>query len=144
MTPEAGLMNIEGLERIEFGEKELKESYEKLNTGDEPDVVILGCPHASLREIISIARKVEGKILKKPLWICTSRAMKETAQRMGLLDVIEEAGGKIVADTCMVVSPIEKLFSTTAINSGKAAQYLPGFCKQKVVFGNIDKLLEGK
>ena len=144
MTPEAGLMDTEGLEVIEFGNEELKETYEKLNTGEEPDVVILGCPHASLREIAEVAKRVEGKTLKKPLWICTSRAMKETAERMGLLDVIEKAGGKIVADTCMVVSPIENLFKTTAVNSGKAAHYLPGFCKQKVVFANINDLLEEK
>jgi len=144
MTPEAHLMDTEGLERIEFGNEELKETYEKLNTGEETDVVILGCPHASLREIAEVAGRVKGKTLRKPLWICTSRAMKETAERMGLLETIEKAGGKIVADTCMVVSPIEKLFKTTAVNSGKAAHYLPGFCKQKVVFGNINDLLEEK
>lgn len=144
MTPEAGLMDVDGLETIEFGKEELRETYEKLNTGEEPDVVILGCPHASLREIAEVARRVDGRTLRKPLWICTSRAMKETAERMGLLDIIEKAGGKIVADTCMVVSPIEKLFGTTAVNSGKAAHYLPGFCKQKVVFANINDLLEEK
>ncbi|MEA2055076.1 MAG: aconitase X catalytic domain-containing protein [Candidatus Thermoplasmatota archaeon] len=144
MTPEAGMMDTDGIEKIEFGNEEIRETYEKLNTGKEPDVVIVGCPHASLREIIAIAEKVKGKNLKKPLWVCTSRAMKETVQRMGLLEIIENAGGKIVADTCMVVSPIEKLFNTTAVNSGKAANYLPSFCKQKVVFGNIDALLEEK
>ena len=33
-------------------------------------------------------------------------------------------------------------FKCTAVNSGKAANYLPGFCKQEVVFGTIDELLE--
>jgi len=48
-----------------------------------------------------------------------------------------------VADTCMVVSPIEDMgYKTTAVNSGKAANYLPGFCKQNVVFGKLDTLLE--
>lgn len=52
-------------------------------------------------------------------------------------------GGKIVADTCMVVSPIESMgYKTTAVNSGKAANYLPGFCKQNVVFARLDTLLE--
>ena len=56
---------------------------------------------------------------------------------------IERAGGNIVADTCMVVSPIEKMgYKTTGVNSGKAANYLPGFCKQQVVFSNIDKLIK--
>jgi len=144
LTPEAHLMDTKGLEKIEVGEKEIKETYEKLNTGKDPDVVILGCPHASLREIITLAKKLDGKKLKKPLWICTSRMTKHAAERMGLLKVIEDAGGKIVADTCMVVSPIERMgFETTGVNSGKAANYLPGFCKQNVVFKNIDELIEG-
>jgi len=143
-TPEANLMDIKGLETINVSEKNLEETYEKLNTGKDPDIVIMGCPHASLREISTLADKVEGKNLKKPVWICTSRMVKEAAERMGFNDTIENAGGKIVADTCCVVSPIEQMgYKTTAVNSGKAANYLPGFCKQKVVFKDIDELIKG-
>jgi hypothetical protein len=43
----------------------------------------------------------------------------------------------------MVVSPIEQMgMKTTAVNSGKAANYLPGFCKQEVVFANIRDLIK--
>jgi len=143
LTPETHLMKTKGLEKIEMGKKEIKEAYDKLNSGKDPDIVILGCPHASLREIITVADKVRGKKLRKPLWVCTSRVMKDAANRMGLTKTIEKAGGKIVADTCMVVSPIERMgFRTTGVNSGKAGNYLPGFCKQEVVFRNIDDLLE--
>jgi hypothetical protein len=143
LTPEAHLMDLKSLESVEISEKELKETYEKLNTGENPDIVILGCPHASLREISELAKKLKGKKLKKPLWVCTSRVMKEAANRMGYTKIIENAGGKIVADTCMVVSPIEKMgCNTTGVNSGKAANYLPGFCKQNVVFNNIDELIK--
>ena len=68
--------------------------------------------------------------------------MKEAAGRMGYLSTIESAGGKVVADTCMVVSPIEQMgYSSTGTNSGKAANYLPGFCKQQVVFQNAEELV---
>ncbi|UCE39496.1 MAG: aconitase X catalytic domain-containing protein [Thermoplasmata archaeon] len=143
-TPEANQQDINGLETIDVGEKNLDETYEKLNTGKEPDIVIMGCPHASLREISTLADKVEGKNLTKPVWICTSRMVKEAAQRMGFNDTIEKAGGKIVADTCCVVSPIEEMgYKTTGVNSGKAANYLPGFCKQEVIFRDIDILIQG-
>ena len=145
LTPEVDLIEKDGLETIDVGKKELEETYEKLNTGTDPDIVILGCPHASLREIAYLSEKLKDKKLKKPVWICTSRMMKETADRMGFTEIIEKAGGNIVADTCMVVSPIERMgYKTTGVNSGKAANYLPGFCKQKVVFANIDKLVEGQ
>ena len=145
LTPEADLVKKDNLETINVGIKELKEVYEKLNSGKEPDIVILGCPHASLREISVLADKLKGKRLKKPLWICTSRVMKEAAERMGFVEIIEKAGGNIVADTCMVVSPIEEMgYKVTGVNSGKAANYLPGFCKQEVVFADINKLIEAQ
>ena len=145
LTPEADLVKKEGLKTITVGTKELDETYEKLNSGKNPDIVILGCPHASLREISTLSNKLKGKRLKKPIWICTSRMMKEAADRMGFTEIIEKAGGHIVADTCVVVSPIEKMgYKTTGVNSGKAANYLPGFCKQKVVFANINKLIEAQ
>ncbi len=143
LTPEADLVDINNLETIEIGKKELDDTYNKLNSKEKSDIVIFGCPHASLREISILSEKLEGKKLKKPLWICTSRLMKEAADRMGYSDIISKAGGQIVADTCMVVSPIEKMgYKITGVNSGKAANYLPGFCKQKVVYANIDNLLE--
>jgi hypothetical protein len=143
LTPEAHLMKSEGLERQSVSDTDLDETFSKLSTGKEPDIVIIGCPHASLKEIMTISRKLEGKKLKKPLWVCTSRMVKEAANRMGFTQTIEAAGGRIVADTCMVVSPIENMgYKTTGVNSGKAANYLPGFCKQNVVFTRLDTLLE--
>jgi len=145
LTPEAKLMGASGLETIEVGDRELREAYEKLNTGRDPDIIILGCPHASLKEIGALACKIEGKRLRKPLWICTSRVTKNAATRMGFTNIIEKAGGKVVADTCAVVSPIERMgYRTTGVDSGKAANYLPGLCKQQVVFKSIDDLLEGQ
>jgi len=143
MTPEAHLMNPQGLETITVDGKALDETFTKLSTGKEPDIVILGCPHASLKEIMTLAGKLEGRTLRKPLWICTSRMVKEAANRMGFTQTIERAGGKVVADTCMVVSPIEDIgYKTTGANSGKAANYLPGFCKQNVVFSRLDTLID--
>ncbi len=143
MTPEAHLVETKGLEKLSVTDKDLDDTFSKLSTGKEPDIVIIGCPHCSLKEIMTISRKVEGKKLTKPLWVCTSRMVKEAANRMGFTKTIEAAGGRVLADTCMVVAPIEDMgFNTTAVNSGKAANYLPGFCKQNVVFSRLDNLLE--
>ncbi|MEM3753103.1 MAG: aconitase X [Candidatus Micrarchaeaceae archaeon] len=149
VTPEArykmiDLGNIE--ERVEVGRKDLDEIKEKLNTGKEADIdlVAFGCPHASINEIKEIAMLIKGKKVKKgkELWISTSRAVKEIAEKIGLAAIIEDAGGHIVADTCMVVSPIEDIgFKTTATNSGKAAKYLPRFSRQNVVFNTAEEII---
>jgi len=145
LTPEADNVEKKNLEKITVSQKDIDKAYEELSSGKEPDIVILGCPHASLKEISRLSDKVEGKKLKKPIWICTSRMVKEAAERMGYNEIIAKSGGSVVADTCMVVSPIERMgYKTTGVNSGKAANYLPGFCKQKVCFANIDDLVEGQ
>ncbi|MCK4348087.1 MAG: aconitase X catalytic domain-containing protein, partial [Thermoplasmatales archaeon] len=64
LTPEADLIEKDGLETIDVGKKELEETYEKLNTGTDPDIVILGCPHASIREIAYLSEKLKDKKLK--------------------------------------------------------------------------------
>ena len=144
LTPEAHLCHPNGLDSFCVDSEALVRVYEKLNTTTEPERIVLGCPHASLGEIQEIAHKLEGKRLGKPLIICTSRTVKQIATEAGLTEIIRRAGGSVVADTCMVVAPIEKMgFNATAVNSGKAANYLPGFCNQQVVFRNVDDLIAG-
>lgn len=142
ITPEAGLQDISGLEKITVTKKDLKDAYCEATTADSVDAIIVGCPHASLREISHIAGIVKGNKLNKPLWVCTSRAVLGTARQMGVAGVIEDAGGKLIADTCMVVAPLEDFpFKNVGVDSGKAAKYMPGFCKKGVVMRSIDELL---
>ena len=150
ITPEARykLISLKDFEeKIEIGREELNEVKESLNTGkeEEIDFVAFGCPHASIQEIKEIAELLKGKKVKSNItfWVCTSRITKEIANKLGLLRTIEEAGAKVVADTCMVVAPIENLgFTTTATNSAKAAKYLPRFSKQKVVFDSTSEIIK--
>ncbi len=143
VTPESGKQETAGLERIEFGAGELKKIREELTSDCEPDLAVIGCPHASLAEIEEIARRLEGKRLRKPLWVCTARAIKREAERRGLVQAIERAGGRVIADTCAVVAPLEALgFGCTAVNSAKAARYLPGLCKQWVVYMRTEEIID--
>jgi len=133
---------VEKPEKVEFGERELKRARESLTSSSDAELIAVGCPHCSLEEIREIAEKVRGKKLKRKLWVCTARKIKNRADKLGLTKIIEEAGGRVVSDTCMVVSPLEELgVKSTAVNSGKAAHYLPSFCKQKVLFGSLKELL---
>lgn len=144
LTPEAAPHSSHGLELVTVGDEELQATIDELTSGRRPDLIVLGCPHVSLKEMAEIAGKLEGKQLRRPLWVCASRMVERAATTLGLTQTIERAGGRVVADTCMVVAPIEEMgFSTTAVDSGKAAAYLPGFCHQQVVFGDLDALIEG-
>jgi len=143
ITPEATQYSTKTLESLTITQQDLKETHHSINSDNKTELIVLGCPHASLAEIRQVALKLKDKKLHTPIWICTSRTMKDAADHIGYTQIIENAGGHIVADTCMVVSPIEQMgYQTTAVNSGKAAQYLPGHCKQHVVYADIDTLID--
>ena len=129
-------------ERIEFTEADLKAAKDGIDTGLKPDLVTIGCPHASLEEIKEVAELVAKKKPTCDFWVCTSRKLKEEADKLGYKKTIENAGGMVVADTCMVVCPLEEMgHIVTGTDSGKAAAYLPNLCKQKVAFGDLEDIL---
>ncbi len=140
MTPEWNVAS--DAERISIGAEELKAERRKIDTGLKPDLVTIGCPHASLKEIKEVAELVAKKTPTCEFWVCTARKTKEEADRLGYGKTISAAGGRIVADTCMVVCPLESMgYAVTGANSGKAAAYLPNLCKQKVAFGDLEDIL---
>ena len=131
-----------GIERVPIEQKQLDEMKAKMQSADSVDLVTIGCPHCSLQEIKEIAWRLKGKKLKMKLWVCTSGKVKEQADKEGYSAAIREAGGLVVADTCMVVAPIEQMgFKSTGANSGKAAIYLQSLCRQKVSFKDVEELL---
>ena len=145
VTPEYKQADAEEVEDIMFiSEKDILKIREDLTTTDrEPDLICLGCPHASLEEIKRVANIVHGKTIKNKLWICTSVSVKATADRMGYTKSIEQAGGNVVCDTCMVVAPIEDMgFEVIGVNSAKAANYVPSMCGLDVVYNDVENLIQ--
>jgi predicted aconitase len=144
VTPEAqaGEVLANGVEALMVDD--LTPGYEALNgPSEEVDLVSLGCPHASLAEIERIVDSVEGRRLKATLWVTTARATRDTAEAAGLVAPIEAAGGRVVADTCMVVAPVADLgFHTLATNSAKMAFYTPSHSGLSVRYGTMAQCLE--
>lgn len=122
----------------------LQEGYQALNGPVETiDLVSLGCPHASLAELQAIADYLEGRRVRSALWITTARATRQAAHAAGLVARIEAAGGRVVADTCLVVAPVHELgFRTMATNSAKMATYAPAHSGLVVRFGSMPQCLD--
>ena len=139
-TPEADDFDISELDVIRIGKEELNDAYEKLNTSDDVQLIALGCPHLTEKEIHEIAMMLKGKRKRgdTEIWFCTSEAVR--ARCPDDVRILEEFG-PVLADTCMVVSPIEGTFSRTGTNSCKAGNYLPTLCSQKVMCKDLAQLL---
>jgi hypothetical protein len=142
VTPEAGNFDVSELETIHIGKKELKAAFDKLNTVEDVQLIAIGCPHLTEKEMHQIATFLKGKEKKNKdveVWFCTSTEIREKCAE----DVkIMEKFGPVLADTCMVVAPIEGTFQRTGTNSAKAGNYLPTLCSQKAMCMDIAALME--
>jgi predicted aconitase len=68
--------------------------------GDKVDVVVFAAPQLSLVEMQQLADLLTGKLLAIPMIVCTSPQVYPDASRMGLVQIIEASGGKVLQGTC--------------------------------------------
>jgi predicted aconitase len=124
LTPEARIFGFgsAGLEKITIEDNEIAALFEDM----EVDAVAIGCPHCSPVELEGIAAALEGKVVKKPLFIFASQQVLRANSEV--VEKITRSGARIVADTCMVVSPFMERYRTIMVDSGKAFAYVPDMC----------------
>jgi predicted aconitase len=130
-------------EVADVSQTDLKKEADKLG-GSAPsaEVITIGCPHASIQEIGRLARILTNRKLTKPLYVYTSRQVKSQADQLGYTKIIEGAGGKIYCDTCMVVSPIDRMgVSSIDVASAKAAYYSPMMSHVNVRLAPLEKII---
>jgi predicted aconitase len=132
-------------EKIEVTENDLKKASELFKPVQKPDIVTIGCPHATINEIREVSNLLQNKKVSKnsSLWVCTSSQNKIIAERLGYKKKIEKAGGFIAADTCMVVAPLENMgFKCLGTNSCKAAHYVPSTCKIPSLLSDLKECIK--
>ncbi len=144
ITPEAGRPGIlaPGYETLVVDD--LRPALAALNSGVRKiDLVWFGCPHADLEEMAEVVRLLDGRRVKAALWITTAREVRERANAEGLVAAVEASGGRVVADMCAVVAPMQELgFRTLATPSAKGATYAPSHAGLQVRYGTVEQCLE--
>ena len=155
-SPESN--NYQG--EIVFDKSELSDRYMELSPKGIVDLVVIGCPQASVGEArataaASRARMELGEqINNKRLWLFTSRYNYDILESDGTVGILEEAGALILKDTCPEVTPYNRnLYNHILTNSLKAEHYLTsGLNRMPTSVANIydcvahafdDKLLTG-
>jgi len=148
ITPEAPTLEVAfggkiPENNISVGQKEMQSSFQKLTTTQREDVdlVCFGCPHCSIPQMREIASLLQNQKIhpNARLWVATSSHLKTMAQRMGYVEIIERAGGLVLADLCVAPGAPFHLVpgvKTVAINSARGAYFIPGACNMDVIFGD--------
>ena len=105
---------------------DIKNAYDNINDQvTDIELVCVGCPHCSIKEISEITELIRGKKVAAgtEFWVATSRSVKQLADKRGYTEVIEAAGGKFACDTCMAVAPLKGRFKSLATTSAKGCFY---------------------
>ncbi len=132
-------------ESLVFTQSDLDGRYEELSPKGQVDLVVIGCPQASLEEIRITAAAVRshsemGQLIpNNRLWVFTSSHNYELAEADGSIGILEEAGAVILQDTCPEVTPYNRNhYNHLMTNSLKAEHYLTsGLNKMPTSVGTI-------
>ena len=71
--------DVSELEVVHIGKKELDDAYDKLNTADDVQLIAIGCPHLTEKEMHEIASLLKGKKKRRTdveIWFCTSERVR--------------------------------------------------------------------
>jgi predicted aconitase len=113
-------------EMVTVENADIREAYANINDEvSDIELVCVGCPHCSIKEIAAIADLVKDRKISSntEFWVATSRFAKQLADKRGYTEVIEQAGGKFACDTCMAVAPLKGRFKSVATTSAKGCYY---------------------
>lgn len=148
VTPEATAFgSIEPDTTIRVTPDMVAEARRRLSTAettDRIDAVAIGSPHLSLDEFDTLERLLAGRRLSVPIYACTGRHVLSELEKAGRRKALEACGTIIVADTCVVVTPIlaDRSDGVLMTNSGKFAQYAPGNTGYGVLYGSLADCVE--
>ena len=114
-----------------FTEDDLAERYRELAPRGQIDLVVIGCPQASVGEARAVAAAARARmelgeaIPDQRLWIFMSAHNHDLISVDGTLDVLEESGALVLRDTCPEVTPYNRSrYNHLLTNSLKAEHYL--------------------
>ena len=150
VTPEAVLTDVFGgrqpEEEFVITRRDLDEEAEKMTSQGvgEAELAVVGCPHYSSEEVIRLAEVIGDRKLRpgKAFWVFTTAETENLAEQMGIKEKLEAAGVRIMAQTCLVISPLVGGYKNLITDSGKFASYLPSEHNIKIRYASMEACAE--
>ena len=129
--PTESIDSIEWQGTLRFTQSDLDERYRELSPQGRVDLVVIGCPQASLEEMRMTAAALRThmefgeSVPDQRLWVFTSQENHALAEADGTVSMLEEAGALVLVDTCPEVTPYNReKYNHLLTNSMKAEHYL--------------------
>lgn len=152
ITPEAGTpeMAFQGnrvRQTFEITVEDLTQARDELGrNSDQPLAgIALGTPHFSYGEFQRLVELMDRRSTAPQLncYLTTSRHVYQQALGQGWTGLLEQAGFRIITDTCTYFSPaINGLQGKIMTNSAKWAYYAPGMLPVEAMIGSLAECVE--
>ena len=135
-----------GLPRVRATRADVRSLQASYRVDDKVDVVVFSGPQLSLLELRDLAALCDGRRFVVPLLAVTSPQVKPDADRMGLTQRIESAGGTVLAGMCFYQSYAREIaeangWKRLATNSAKMVNILGGYGYQPML-ASMDACVE--
>ncbi len=135
VTPEAArLQDVAGADipQVRVGRADALALQSSYRGDDKVDVVVFSGPQLSLIELAALADLCDGRHFTIPVLAVTSPQIKPDADRMGLTERIEGAGGTVLAGMCFYQSYAREIaeangWKSLVTNSAKMVNILGGY-----------------
>ena len=152
ITPEAP--NLEAafgdrkpLDTVVVGREEMRNTFQEVSSAEDEKInwVLFGCPHATWEQITRVARALAGKKIHRDvhLILATSEPLRALAQKKGLVDGIQTAGGHVLSNVCSVGFPRRAVppgyRMGVAVSDSAGAAHLLKVMGVPVWFGSIEQ-----
>src|SRR5207244_11689554 len=99
VTPETRKVRVRGLKSLRITRADLTAAKRAHTDGTEAEMIGLGSPQLSAEELKEVARKVERRPPRIPVWVFTSRIVRDANPEA--VAALERNGGRVLADTCL-------------------------------------------
>jgi len=130
-------------DRAAFERARTSLSTVRRQAGTPIDAVAIGSPHLSAAELGGLRTLLAERRCRAPLYACTGRHALAAVEPLGIARQLTERGVILIADTCIVVTPILPPTSGILVtNSGKFAHYAPAHTGYDVVFASLGECVE--
>ena len=146
-TPEMAFQGNRLRQTFEVTVADLRQARDELGrNSDQPLAgIALGTPHFSYGEFQRLVELMDRRSTAPQLncYLTTSRHVYQQALGQGWTGLLEQAGFRIITDTCTYFSPaINGLRGKIMTNSAKWAYYAPGMLPVEAVIGSLAECVE--
>jgi len=130
-----------------ISEDDLEAEQARLEGGaGEIDLVVLGCPHASLPQLMEIEARLAGRRVRAECVAHTNHSVFGVAHASGLAERLEAAGVRLTVDRmcwgCDFPDRAADFGKVIATNSAKLALVAPGARGARIRYGGVAACVE--